>query len=166
MKWWRTFYALMASGLVGCAGPAPATSTVPVETLYAATQCGALDVEASATYIADEPTFRRLYAAARRAVLNADAGPPAVDFSRHVALMVSMGTQPTAGYALSLAQVPARLVGATLEITLDWRAPPRDALVAQMLTSPCIFLRIPGTGFESVRIRDGAGRIRLSVPVR
>lgn len=160
MKWLRAFCALTAAGLVGCAGPAPSATTVPVEPLYRSAHCGAPDTEPMATFLTDSESFARAYATIQRLAVNGGAKPPAVDFTRNAALLVSMGTMPTSGYSVSLADKPARITGDALEITLNWQSPPRGAVVAQMLTSPCLVLRIPREGYREIRVLDHAGAIR------
>jgi hypothetical protein len=157
----RTLAAFLAAAIAaGCAGAVPPGAAAPVEVIYAGAQCGSQDTEERATYIADAATLARSYAATRRFILNGDTPPPAVDFSREAALLVSMGTKPTAGFGLSLTDKPARIFGNTLEVILDWQSPPRGSAVAQVLTSPCLILKIPRDGYNEIRVFNRAGRTR------
>jgi hypothetical protein len=131
--------------------------------IYAGAQCGSQDVEETATYIADAATLARTIAATRRYILNGDVPLPVVDFAREAAVFISMGTKPSSGYGLSLPADSAHQVGDRLEIRLDWRAPARDAAVAQALTSPCVILKVPREGYARIRILDQAGRMRTQI---
>lgn len=162
----RIAACLAALTVAACHNAVPSPTAVPVEVIYSATQCGSQDTEEQATYIIDAATLARSYAATRRLILSGDAPLPVVDFSREAALLVSMGTKPTAGYGMSLPADSARLIGDRLEIHLDWQSPPRGAVVAQALTSPCLILKIPRDGYKEVRILDRVGgiRARLNLP--
>jgi hypothetical protein len=152
--------AVAIAWLTACAGPAPSATAVPVEALYRGAHCGAPDTEPVATWLTDAEALARAYATIRRLSASGRAKPPPIDFTHSAALLVSMGTMPTSGYALSLADEPARIATDALEITLNWQSPPRGAMVAQMLTSPCLVLRIPREGYREIRVLDHAGAIR------
>lgn len=154
---------LAAAIAAGCQSAVPSATAVAVEVVYAGTQCGTPDTEASVLYVADAATLARVVTAARRFVLNGDSKLPAVDFSREAALLVSMGTQPAAGYGLSLADKPARIIGHTLEVTLNWQSPPAGARVAQVLTAPCLILKIPRDGYSEIRVFDRAGTAKVGL---
>jgi len=61
-------------------------------------------------------------------------------FSDVTLVAVSNGSQPTPGYAFELESVS----GDVSEVRLDyrWRTPPADAVMAQMVTSPCSVVQI------------------------
>lgn len=133
---------------------------VPVEVVYSATQCSGANAQPGTMYVTDAATLTRMLAPERRFILDGSAKPPAVDFTRNAALLVSMGTRPTSGYVLSLADKSARIVANRLEVVLDWQSPPPGAIVAQVLTSPCLVLRIPRDGYSEIRVLDSAGAIK------
>ncbi len=160
MKWSCALCALIASCLAGCVGASPSATTVLVEALYRSAHCGAPDTDPVATHLANAETLARTYASVRRLAVNDGAKPPVVDFTRNAALLVNMGTRPTSGYALSLADNSARIVADRLEVVLDWQSPPPGAVVAQVLTSPCLILRIPRDGFREIRVLDRAGVVK------
>jgi PrcB C-terminal len=67
--------------------------------------------------------------------------PPAVDFSREMIVGVFLGTRPTAGYGVEIVRAvaaPALLIVEYIET-----GPPRDALLAQVLTAPYHLAAIP-----------------------
>jgi hypothetical protein len=86
---------------------------------------------------------------------------PAVDFSREAVLLIAMGQRPSAGYGLNLAG-EATLRDGVLTVPVDWREPPPGYLRAQVVTSPCLLLKVPAVDLIShLRVMDREGRIRL-----
>jgi len=73
-------------------------------------------------------------------------------FEDSTTLVISMGSQPTGGFEIILpesAMPNPDGPGMQLEVRLD--APPADAMVTQVLTSPCALIRIetpPSTALE------------------
>ncbi len=90
---------------------------------------------------------------------------PAVDLSRQATLLVQMGQKPTPGYGLWPEQPVARLRGDVLEVILDWQSPPPGAILAQVITSPCMLIAIPRAGYKTIRVLDATGQVRASTPV-
>ena len=78
-------------------------------------------------------------------------------------LAVSNGSQPTPGYAFELRE--ARADGSTLVLEYNWIVPPPDAVLAQMVTSPCSVVSIvnAGNARSVAALLDGAelGRVEL-----
>ena len=73
---------------------------------------------------------------------------PEVDFSREMVVGVFLGTRPTAGFAVEIMGVHS----AGEETTVQYREtmPARDAITAQMITSPYHLVAIP-KGAATVR---------------
>ena len=67
--------------------------------------------------------------------------PPTVDFSRSVVVGVFLGTRPTAGYQVEITAVRAEDDRVVVEY-VEHR-PARDAFLAQVLTAPFHFVRLP-----------------------
>ncbi len=72
-------------------------------------------------------------------------------------IAISRGEQPTAGYALELISA-STATGDEIEIVVRFREPAADAVVAQMITQPCLILGLPdaATGPVSVTLDDGS----------
>ena len=66
---------------------------------------------------------------------------PAVDFSREMVVALFAGTRPTAGYSVEI--VGVRGEGDTTIVEYRESAPPRDAITAQVMTSPFVIVAIP-----------------------
>jgi protease stability complex PrcB-like protein len=73
---------------------------------------------------------------------DSDKPAPAVDFSREMVLAVFMGSRPTAGYSVEITSVDARDGG--IVVSYHETAPPRDAITAQILTSPYYMVAVSG----------------------
>ncbi len=80
------------------------------------------------------------WAAAWRA--HAPATPvPGLDWSKEMAVGVFAGSKPTGGYRVEI--VGYRVEGARIVVGYREIAPPRDAISAQVLTSPYAIVAIP-----------------------
>ena len=65
-----------------------------------------------------------------------------------------MGKYPTAGYQLELAAETAEINDHDLTLFVSWVEPPVAALVAQVITSPCLLISIPKGDYSVIRVRD------------
>ena len=139
-------------------GAATQGDEVLVELVFNSGQCGGAAREAALTRL-DATALAAFVARHEARGGSFDAG--ALDPQRETILLVEMGQKPTAGYGLGLAEMPARLVGTTLEIPFRWSEPAPGAITAQVLTSPCVLLRLDAGEARSVRIVDEQGRVLL-----
>ena len=71
-----------------------------------------------------------------------DKPAPAVDFSREMVLAVFMGSRPTAGFSVEITSVDTR--DGAIVASYHESAPPRDAITAQILTSPFHMVAVSG----------------------
>jgi hypothetical protein len=72
--------------------------------------------------------------------------PPPVDFAQSMVVATFLGSRPTAGFAVEITAVKTE--GGRVVVEYVERGPARDAIVAQMLTSPFHIVRVaraPGT---------------------
>jgi hypothetical protein len=174
---------LILAGLLtlpSCASP-PEQSTsqpLPAEVLLKQAQCGATNPSPKAIWIdslqslegetggftlAETVTSQDSLAqldfgthSTLRAALNG------VDFTQYGVLLISMGRQPTAGYGLDYEGGSAQLHGNTLEVRVSWQEPEPAYLTAQVLTSPCLLLKLPAVTFQKIRVLDQKGQIRVT----
>jgi hypothetical protein len=73
---------------------------------------------------------------------HAGAAPaPKVDFGTRTAVAVFLGSRPSAGYAVDI--TGTREAGGVLTVEWQERKPDRDAIAAQVLTSPMVIATIP-----------------------
>ncbi len=81
----------------------------------------------------------------------------AIDFDTSTVFVLFMGPLPTAGYDIDLYADRASVQGTSLTIPASWRNPAPDALLAQVVTNPCMVITVPAARYESVTIRDRRG---------
>jgi len=73
---------------------------------------------------------------------HAGAAPaPKVDFGTRTVVAVFLGSRPSAGYSVDI--TGTREAGGVLTVEWQERRPDRDAIAAQMLTSPMVIATIP-----------------------
>ncbi len=82
-----------------------------------------------------------------------DRPRPKVDFAREIVVGVFMGSRPTAGFEVEIAGVASE--GGVTVVRYRETAPSRDAITAQVITSPYVLAAIPRTSgdvrFEKVQ---------------
>jgi hypothetical protein len=147
--------ALLA--LAGCAS-AP-VEPLRAEQLYAGSHCGREKPEPEARWIADADAYRQRF---RQLDPSARRPPPAVRFAESIVVLVELGRKPTAGYGISLAEPTVKVDGGNAELRLHWQAPAPDAMSAQVITSPCVLVRLPRGDYSRVVVLDQQGQERLS----
>jgi len=71
---------------------------------------------------------------------------PAVDFSKEMVVVATMGTKRTGGYAIEIVGVEAK--DKTLKISVKKTSPPPDAFTIQALTAPFHFVAVPKSNLK------------------
>ena len=156
---------LMALMLTACRANGIAEAmpaTVEVTLLTQSSQCLSDVIEPSVLWITGSEAYIAAYEQTRRHIIGGTDYLPEVDFSRSRVAAVYMGKYSTAGYQLGLAAETAEIDDHDLTLFVSWLEPPVDALVAQVITSPCLLVSIPKGEYSAIRVRDAEGRIRTS----
>lgn len=96
------------------------------------------------------------------AVGNTDTHKP-VELSGRQVIRVAMGPQPTPGYGFRLVSPSMSEDAGVATIQLEWVQPPKDAMLAQVITYPCIYLSLPHGDYHQVNIEDEKGVVRHSL---
>lgn len=73
-----------------------------------------------------------------------------VDLASEHLVFVTLGQRPTAGYSVSLDK--AHISGNTLSLDMLTKQPEPGMMVAQVITSPCAVLAVPGVEWGQVRV--------------
>jgi PrcB C-terminal len=155
--------ALAAAALVAaCAaqrvrGPSSVTASV----VRASAQCGGEASGPAARWIATEGAFHAAMGAG--GMFGGEATAP--DFRKEGVLAVFMGQRPTAGYGLALHDPNVAIVDGVGKVVVRFEEPEPGAMVAQVLTSPCLLLRMPKQGIRQLRVVDPSGTQRASANV-
>jgi hypothetical protein len=80
-----------------------------------------------------------------------------LDFGEFDVIVISMGQKPTPLYSVDVPKDSATLHGTVLTISAVWQRPPEGAILAQVITSPCIAITVPKTPYDSVRVENQNG---------
>ncbi len=86
---------------------------------------------------------------------------PVLNFQNEIALLVEMGQKPTLGYRLELVNNNLLASDGGAYISMNWVAPKDNAYLAQMISSPCLLLKLDRGDYESVLIKDSKGNLRV-----
>jgi len=71
---------------------------------------------------------------------------PAVDFSKEMVVVATMGTKRTGGYTIEIVGVEAK--DKALRISVKKTSPPPDAMTIQALTAPFHFVAVPKSNLK------------------
>ncbi len=160
---------VIGAGSIGCtagtaheSGMDHRSNLIAVDVLFTSQQCGRTETESTANWITDTAQLAQTYQAFKRSAFGgASTIPPAIDFSRDVVVLVTMGQRPTLGYGLVLSDAVAKIVEGHVEVVLEWREPSKGMMVGQMLTSPCVLIKLERGDYREVWIKDTQGQRRI-----
>lgn len=160
---------IFSFGCVSGGGPGVADDGIAVEAIYQSTTCLPSQIESKAVWIGSHFEFQRLWDNLHRHRLKG-SGPtmPEVDFSDRGILVIHMGRQPTGGYAIELADPMGRVKNGIASVSIDWISPETGTMVVQMITAPCILLKLETGAFRSLQAIDKQGRVKaiVDLPMR
>lgn len=158
---------LLWLGLFGCARSEPAQHFAPLEVQVMAERphCGQPAEMPNALWIAEKAHLKRIFDRVKRRQIGKSAPEwvESVDFKNYGILLVHMGRQPTGGYFLEYVPGHAHISQKTATIVLKWIMPDPDAMVTQVITNPCMMLKMPKAGFDRIAILDQNGRLKAAV---
>lgn len=153
---------LLMSGCAPVIASSPSHRQIEVAVLHGGVQCGAMDKTPRAAWF-DRPD--QLNGSLLGRSVGASVDLPQWDPAVYGAVLISMGTRPTGGYGIELASSTAKVEDGIAVIQVHWRQPSPDMFVAQVITSPCLLLKLPKTGIHTIHIQDQEGRIQARVDV-
>ncbi len=146
---------LLALGAAGCAGPAPLEAVAVLQH----GQCQGVDSGVTRVDYAD-------LARIRGSNLLSLSTPDRGETGNLLLVAISRGEQPTAGYALSLDSASAE--GTKALIRVRWDSPSADAVLAQVITHPCLVVGLPSASFSQLHVvdqdDDELGRLTIQSP--
>jgi hypothetical protein len=168
MNSWRPMGALIGivfmTACTAMPGRAPAEERqIPVTVLYSSTQCGSLQAPGATADWIERPGDLILPGFQGDDAKNL----PALqwDPATEGVLRIRMGSRPTGGYALEPAGATAQVIDRTALIRIKWRKPEPGMMVTQAFTSPCLLLKVPRQGLDTIRVIDQQDRVRAEIPV-
>ncbi len=138
---------------------ADSTEPVQLQVVNRGSRCAA--VQPGVEVIRDTASWAEWRRQQDRQVLLATDGPDdegtAIDFGRSTVIVISMGQKPTPGYAVEVLADSAVLQGESLNISTVWQQPAEDAILAQVLTSPCVAISVSTMRYDTVKVDDQQG---------
>ncbi|MDY0163286.1 protease complex subunit PrcB family protein [Desulfobotulus sp.] len=167
---WRILGIVLAAGLVlqGCpAGRKSMGSASPeVRVLYHGADCGLHSDAPLGVWIGGDSDLLRLGEGAGRLCEAGRDFLQDVDFDREGVLLLGLGMRRTGGYGIRLASPDLEVSGDTAMIRLHLLRPSPGARTIQVLTWPCVLLRVPRGDYRHVQAVDEAGRLVVKTRIR
>lgn len=90
---------------------------------------------------------------------------PAVDFAKYRVVVAFMGEKPTAGYGIRFAESARQRAQTTIEVQILRTMPPKDAILAQVVTNPYVVAMVARNHYTEVVFVDELGAMLASVDV-
>lgn len=155
---------LACTALVGCNTvdkDSPDSADASVRKLLASPYCDS-NAPQRASWVDDEQALRmhwtRLHGHRVEPPL-----VPALDFAVETVVLLEMGSRPSAGFVLDLATTRLVQDSGDHVVAISWQEPAPGAVVAQVLTSPCLMIAIPSSISGPIEVRDQHGEMRYSL---
>jgi hypothetical protein len=157
---------MILSGCAGASGRASAVIKVDAEVIFSSSNCGGFEPSEGANWISDEKGLASVMNRINGLKIGGNTiSIPVVDFMREGVLLVRMGRKPTGGYGIELASKQADLQDQAAIVTVHWIEPAKDAILAQMITSPCIMIKLAKGSYTTVRVVDQTGVVRAETTI-
>ena len=161
------FLMLLPNACAGTAIHPKEGSTLKVRLLWQGSQCATKMSTPHATWIEEPALFKKMYDRIASNQIGAQQDLLSqVDFSREGILIVAMGQKPTAGYGLELNHMVAVVSDDMAVLRVSWIEPPKDAIVSQVITSPCLVIILPKGPYSQIRLIDQSEHLRLQVHIK
>lgn len=135
---------------------------IDAEVVYRDARCSGPEKGPSMEWILDAGHLSVIYSRLYKHIIStAASSPPEVDFSEAVLLMIEMGQVPSAGYGLDLADGTVPVVRENAVLNILWTEPTPESLQAQVVGSPCLIVKLPKSGYDSVSLMDQNDKVLL-----
>ena len=160
------FVLFFPSGCVSGRSHSKKKPTLNVRVLFKGDQCGINRLNPHAIWIEDPGDFKKTYAQLTRYTIGTQQDLSSqVDFSREGILIAAMGLKTTGGYGLDLKQEFAVISDNTAVLSVFWIEPPKEAVLPQIITSPCLAISLPKGPYSQIQLLDQDARLRLKLPI-
>jgi hypothetical protein len=151
-------------GCVNLSHGQAADTNVGLETIHGAAVCMGASSAPEAVWIDTQEKLELYWARMHSHRIGTPEPPvPDIDWHTHGLVLVLMGQKPSGGYGLELLGSQALLKEGIALVGVRWKEPPAGAIVAMMITSPCLLVKIQRGRYQSVIIVDASGRHRTRV---
>ena len=134
------------------------------EVIYQGIDCGRTESKPGAVWISNRQQLVHVYEQINKSVIRSVQDRlPIIDFSRFGVLMIMMGQRPTGGFLLQPGKKQIHIIDNKANVYIQWIEPPKDAILPQMTSSPCLMLKMPKKGYSQIHVLDQNGRLRAEV---
>ena len=140
-----------------------AVRSLSVTTIGSGISSGKIETGLRFLVISEPEAFDELYGQIASLTLPKPT-TPAVDFAKYRVLVAFMGEKPTAGYGIRFAE-SARQRAQTIEVQILRTMPPKDAIVAQVVTNPYVVAMVARNHYTEVVFVDEPGAVLASIDV-
>ena len=149
-----------------CSTVAPvAASDLRGDIMFASMTCNSSGQDTSVTLVRDHARLETFYQQIQSNLLGAKHPVPKMNYEKEMLLIVEMGQRNTGGYQLSFdSRKPILLEGSHATVTLTWNEPGPNTMTTQMLTSPCVIIRLPTADVTTFTVLDQEGKVRYKSP--
>lgn len=134
-------------------------SNLELEVIYTSAHCNSGEKRVTVSWISGPETLRLAMGGGRGPVLGAERAAPPIDFRAEGVLRVGIGLKTSAGYGFDKKEVVACIENGTATVRLALTTPPAGALVAQVLTDPCLLIRMPRGNYSRILVVDQQGQL-------
>ena len=149
---------------MGASGGQPSSTALPATIVASGHHCLKAPAAWHATFLTAPDQLEAFVSRCRADRIGFAPGDvPVVDFDQWRILAVEMGRQPSAGYGFDADGLAAHVAGRIVTVRLSVRRPPPGALVAQMITTPWILIRLPCGAYRSAQVLDQQGRLLVQI---
>ncbi len=146
--------AALVLSLAGCSGARP----VQTEVMLAHQNCQTLEAGITPVTLDRVAKIRGSRLISLDPAGQAQQGQPQQPQLNDIALFaISKGEMPTPGYSMTLAG--AKLAEQVLTVQVNWQTPAADAVLAQVITHPCLVIAVPVTDAQTLIVRQGNDEI-------
>jgi len=155
------FFILLVSGCTNLSGMALAGQELDAVVIAGSIACAELEKSPGAAWIGDEKGLLSLMDKINRQKIGGSSTTlPAIDYDHEGVLLIWMGRQPTGGYRIELASDKVYVRDRTAIVTVRWIEPAKDTIVTQMITSPCLMIKLAKAGYSRIQVVDQKGLVR------
>lgn len=166
-RWFLLLASVMGLSIAACANTETSMkedSTLSAVQIYASSQCGKASASSGSAWVTSKAAMQSHHDGMPKTTLGMSQPQMAdVDFASEGVLIIHLGQQPSAGYGLSLGDTDVKVKDGQAVVSVTHTKPAAGTLQAQVLTSPCLMVKLPAKGVTHVRVVDQDGREITSV---
>jgi hypothetical protein len=123
-------------------------------------------MEPAAAWVDNEEALSLVYKRVRKHIIGSgEMKAPQVDFSKDGLLLIETGQRPTSGYELDITDEKVLVNKGTAIVKIYRGEPERESILAQVITSPCIMIKLPLGNYSLISIRDQNNEIYAEVNI-